>query len=417
MIKQLYAGSFEDYDQKDFDSLKELQVRATHYVKYYVAFCKDRLKFCLVEDCIQFNIQMTMFLYRYFTYYKTSPTEYETLDGMWFADNLSPDRQVFYDTIIKVSGTASAVLMIWIGYYSTEKTHEQLVKRQQIGMIRVIAIGIRIIIELVVPAFCMTMFIVNAGTNTLLQAPDNLLFIRACEEYGSTLNTLKIYMVFPFAFTLVTHFSWSFLLNVTNQGEMTKERTLSTLQDTWRMCIYNSFITIKYTRLGSPLETVPQPYKAGLKQHAMLFFSLFFKFSLPLGIFLTYIPEQFRPSDAIGTFPEDISEMEGKVDINYRLQYGLTNDIHYLSYLKFLDKSQEYARVQISPVYLSDVDKYRIQEPFTTNMTNKLDEYELPKDENDNYITLKSLVENYPELETVKFRNKHDHKNVESISL
>ena len=56
VIRQLYAGSFEDYDQKDFDSLKELQIRATHYVKYYVAFCKDRLKFCLVEDCIQFNI-------------------------------------------------------------------------------------------------------------------------------------------------------------------------------------------------------------------------------------------------------------------------------------------------------------------------------------------------------------------------
>merc|ERR1712106_693099 len=411
VIRQLYAGSFEDYDQKDFDSLKELQIRATHYVKYYVAFCKDRLKFCLVEDCIQFNIQMTMFLYRYFSYYKSSPIEFEDIDGLWFADSLSPDRQIFYDTTIKVMGTASAVLMIWIGYYSTEKTHEQLVKREQIGMIRVIALGCRIIIELIVPAFCMTMFIVNAGENSALQAPDDKLFIKGCDQYGSTWNTMKIYCIFPFAFTLITHFSWSFMLNVTNQGEMTKRRTWSTLQDTWRNSIYNSFITIKYTRLGSPLETVPQPYKAGLKQHVMLFLSLFFKFSLPLGIFLHYIPDNFRPKDEFTIDPSDPAKLYEKADINYRLQYGLTNDIHYLSYLRFNDKVADYSRVQISPVYLADDEEYWIEPPLL-NITAEMDTVDTSAD------TLKSLEEAHPnKLKRVQFRNKHDYYGEEKTTF
>ena len=49
----MYAGSFEAFDQDEFVALKELQLRAVQYIKYQMAFSKDRLKFCLIEDTIQ----------------------------------------------------------------------------------------------------------------------------------------------------------------------------------------------------------------------------------------------------------------------------------------------------------------------------------------------------------------------------
>ena len=49
----MYAGSFEAFDQDEFIALKELQLRAVQYIKYQMAFAKDRLKFCLIEDTIQ----------------------------------------------------------------------------------------------------------------------------------------------------------------------------------------------------------------------------------------------------------------------------------------------------------------------------------------------------------------------------
>ncbi len=53
VFDQMYAGSFEAFDQDEFVALKELQLRAVQYIKYQMAFSKDRLKFCLIEDTIQ----------------------------------------------------------------------------------------------------------------------------------------------------------------------------------------------------------------------------------------------------------------------------------------------------------------------------------------------------------------------------
>lgn len=53
VFDQMYAGSFEAFDQDEFIALKELQLRAVQYIKYQMAFAKDRLKFCLIEDTIQ----------------------------------------------------------------------------------------------------------------------------------------------------------------------------------------------------------------------------------------------------------------------------------------------------------------------------------------------------------------------------
>ena len=43
-----------------------------------------------------------------------------------------------------------------------------------------------------------------------------------------------------------------------NLGEITKETIKERLMDTVRMSVYNSFITVKYNRLASPLENAPQ---------------------------------------------------------------------------------------------------------------------------------------------------------------
>ena len=43
-----------------------------------------------------------------------------------------------------------------------------------------------------------------------------------------------------------------------NSGEITTETMKERLWDTLRMSVYNSFITVKYNRLASPLENAPQ---------------------------------------------------------------------------------------------------------------------------------------------------------------
>ena len=102
-------------------------------------------------------------MYRYFTAYKTNPGAFEdgnpTVEEGWFGiRDLSMDNKVVYDTMCKLMGTFSAIIMIWVGYFSTERIHEQFSVQKPIGMIRVFAIGFRIMIELIVPAATMGKF-------------------------------------------------------------------------------------------------------------------------------------------------------------------------------------------------------------------------------------------------------------------
>ena len=64
VFQQMYAGSFESFDQDEFIALKELQLRAVQYIKYQQAFAKDRLKFCLIEDTIQDWFQIFVMNYQ-----------------------------------------------------------------------------------------------------------------------------------------------------------------------------------------------------------------------------------------------------------------------------------------------------------------------------------------------------------------
>ena len=58
----LHERKFSEFDPQEMVKLKALQQRATQYVLYYTKFSKSRLKFCLIEDAIQYNIQLTMFI-------------------------------------------------------------------------------------------------------------------------------------------------------------------------------------------------------------------------------------------------------------------------------------------------------------------------------------------------------------------
>ena len=49
--------------------LTQLQNRATNYVLYYTRFCKSRLKFCLIEDAIQYNIALINFIIAGFSFH------------------------------------------------------------------------------------------------------------------------------------------------------------------------------------------------------------------------------------------------------------------------------------------------------------------------------------------------------------
>jgi hypothetical protein len=84
VIKQLHLGCFTSYDGDELDRLKELQFRATHYVQYYIKYAKDRLRYCLIEDTIQFNIQFAMFIYNMFTAPQDHPSTFQYLSSQTF---------------------------------------------------------------------------------------------------------------------------------------------------------------------------------------------------------------------------------------------------------------------------------------------------------------------------------------------
>ena len=71
-------------------------------------------------------------------------------------------------------------------------------------------------------------------------------------------------------------------------------------------------------------ENLSQPYCANWPQHLILFFSLWIKFLIPLIILLASVPND----DAYN--PDFENAMNEGKEVEYKLVYGITNDIHYL---------------------------------------------------------------------------------------
>ena len=119
---------------------------------------------------------------------------------------------------------------------------------------------------------------------------------------------------------------------------------------------------------------------------------MWIKFSIPLIILLASVPsdEQYNPDFE--------KQMNVGQQVDYELVYGITNDIHYLSYLRFTDKNKLYRRQQIAPVYLAAHEKYRVDETAVFDYEDevkKVGDVELGKAD-------------LARLKIAKFRNKYD---------
>ena len=126
MVAMLHERKFSEFDPQEMVKLKALQQRATQYVLYYTKFSKSRLKFCLIEDAIQYNIQLTMFIMSAFsTNIETDDMDYSG-GSMDFYLRLHPIQSYLRKFVVKIFQMSTSALSMWLGIYMTERFHEQL---------------------------------------------------------------------------------------------------------------------------------------------------------------------------------------------------------------------------------------------------------------------------------------------------
>ena len=94
VMRQLHLGSFTSYDEDELDRLKTLQWRATHYVQYYIKYAKERLRYCLVEDTLQFNFQFAMFMLNALKAQSVHPSDFQ---------NKNPSREFLLSLILQLN--------------------------------------------------------------------------------------------------------------------------------------------------------------------------------------------------------------------------------------------------------------------------------------------------------------------------
>ena len=123
---------------------------------------------------------------------------------------------------------------------------------------------------------------------------------------------------------------------------------------------------------------------------------MWIKFSIPLIILLASVPSDDQYN------PDFEKQMNVGQQVDYQLVYGITNDIHYLSYLRFTDQNKLYRRQQIAPVYLSVDKRYRVDETAVFTYDDTIGE------DGANLADVKLTDDDLNRLKVAKFRNKYD---------
>ena len=123
---------------------------------------------------------------------------------------------------------------------------------------------------------------------------------------------------------------------------------------------------------------------------------MWIKFLIPLIIILASIPSDDQYN------PDFEKQMNVNQQVDYQLVYGITNDIHYLSYLRFTDKNKLYRRQQIAPVYLAAHEKYRVDDTAFFDYNTEIGE------DGKNMADIELNKEDLERLDIQKFRNKFD---------
>ena len=254
MERQLHERKFDQVDKNDMVKLSQLQQRATNYVLYYTRFSKGRLKFCLIEDAIQYNIQLINFIIVGFSFAVNEDIYDYTSTSMDLLMDLRPATSFIKTFFVRILMMSTSSLSMWLGIYMTERFHEQLMTGKTPGCIRVLALALKTFIELIMPTMSMAFLLIcdlqreNGIFGFKILPDDN----DRCDESGQgdrMVRALMTYTLFPLGFTFVGHMIYAMILNISNQKYLDWATTKHTLRTTFKFAIYSAALTIKYSRI------------------------------------------------------------------------------------------------------------------------------------------------------------------------
>merc|ERR1712106_36400 len=278
MESQLHERKFNEVDQKDMIKLAQLQQRATNYVLYYTRFSKSRLKFCLIEDAIQYNIQLINFIIVGFSFAVNEDVYDYTAVNLDSLMDLKPATSFIKTFFVRILMMSTSSLSMWLGIYMTERFHEQLMTGQTPGTIRVLSLALKTFIELVLPTLSMAFLLIydlqrESGIFGKKILPDDS---DRCDDPGqSTEQVLR-----------------ALILNISNQMYLDWDTTKRTAGTTFKFAIYSAALTIKYSRIsGGDEQAVDDRFHFGWKQFGLFLLALGIKITLPVVFIMTFLPD------------------------------------------------------------------------------------------------------------------------------
>ena len=299
MEEYLHERKFNEVDQKDMTKLAQLQQRATNYVLYYTRFSKSRLKFCLIEDAIQYNIQLINFMIVGFSFSVKEDVYDYTSINMDAVMDLKPATSFLKTFVVRIIMMTTSSLSMWLGIYMTERFHEQLMTGQPPGTIRILALALKTFIELVLPTISMAFLLIydlqreNGIFGYKILPDDSDRCDSAGESTVQVLRALMTYTLFPLGFTFVGHLAYALILNISNQMYLDWDTTKRTIGTTFKFAIYSAALTVKYSRIsGGDEQAVDDKFHFGWKQFGLFLFALAIKVTLPVVFIMTFLPDQ-----------------------------------------------------------------------------------------------------------------------------
>ena len=239
---------FANVDHKDMIKLTQLQNRATNYVLYYTRFCKSRLKFCLIEDAIQYNIALINFIIVGFSFH-VNEDQYDYTNKS-FDDllGLKPASSFLMTFFIRILMMTTSSLSMWLGIYMTERFHEQLMTGQTPGTIRVLSMALKTFIELSLPTVSMAFLLIYD-----MQMPNGIFgqtfgghilptASSTCDASGGILSmeatrALLTYTMFSLGFTFVCHLLFALILIISSKFLIDLDISCRTFQTTFKFAI------------------------------------------------------------------------------------------------------------------------------------------------------------------------------------
>jgi hypothetical protein len=122
------------------------------------------------------------------------------------------------DAFIFAGGLITSILMLWQGYFQIERYHEQMNTRCHIGLIRVVSLCIKTMIELLLPSLSLVILMIKFS---IVSNTETERMLTTCHTKDWMGNMLIFYACFIMIYSFGINFLWSLILNYCNRGGST----------------------------------------------------------------------------------------------------------------------------------------------------------------------------------------------------